>query len=1073
MDALAGMLHAHWQAAVHAYDRMLAVALAQYADDKFAPHRDLLDILRAAPVPWSGPLAQVEETAAARDLQGALVALHEHLARRGALKDRLTWKIDWPRLPQGTGDVLHPLNDACKSLLGSGRASRSPFAWLPADPREIPAQYVATRDTLLALLALLRQVMARYDARKREHGQLDFADLGLQAVALLRGASPELLGSFEMVLVDEFQDVNTLQAEIVERLRPGRGRFLVGDVKQCIYQFRLSNPSIFREHFRGAAIHHPPPEDDATPAAGNPPEPSGIPEGHEETHKARVFLSKNFRSRYPILEAVNGIFARLLPPEMIGGPYADEALRFRATGQEAGPCQHLDNTTPGWGASDPPMGDGWSPVEIHLFDRPARGPAAGLPLDIAAEARFVARRIHELRAEGFRIYDGQRKEWRPLRFADIAVILRSPGRTGAGFAHILRSEGIPVAFGGQEFFEREEIRDLLNLLTVLDNAHDDIALAGVMRSPALGFSDDDLARLRLAWPQGLSLLAAVRATATGRADAWSGQLARPGLLAGTRGGALAQVCARFWGELERWRKLAQASDLAAAVTTVVDASGLLQATGAHADGASRIGNIEQLLAVVRRYCREREHSLPGLVRYLAHLQLSGSPLEALPEDAAADAVQILSLHKAKGLEFPVVFLALLGRRFNERDVYNRVLTGDDWIGVDLFDPSTYTQTSTVAHRMLGAIRQRAMREEELRILYVAFTRAQEKLIITGGLRGAWDKAAQATLWLLEPGLRPWAPLHGSAPLDWVLGALATQDWLAQLDQPGRRFAPRAGLLLARHDPAAWLEEVTGATSTPAAPATAPAPAPARDPAAHLGDLCRVLPDLAARLGTRYAHEPALRWRGKYWVTELKRLIDADVHAEETSGGSVLGPIAPGDPSSVREGTWLHAVLEAVDLAATDADGVTRAAAELAGTGKIPSEWPSPGNLAPICDFFKTPLGVEMCTARAALEREATFSLRLGQERLAAVWPDARDLPAGDWLLVQGQIDALWQRPDGTWVLLDFKSDRVATDAEIARRVELYRPQILLYREALAAIWGAERCESWLHFLRPRRAERVD
>ncbi len=1082
MDALAARLRAYWISAVQTYDALLAEALAEYPPEKFKKHRELLDVLRSAPALCSG-----------RDLPAALEALREHLARGGALKDARGWKIGWPRLPQGTAGVLKPLNEACKALLGHGRPSGSPFAWLPADVREIPAQYAATRETLLALLTLLRQVMARYDVRKREHGVLDFADLGLQTVQLLRGAPPELLGSFAMVLVDEFQDVNTLQAEIIERLTPERGRFLVGDVKQCIYQFRLSNPAIFREHFHGAQIHRPPargeaPQDQAPPAHQAGPGLQAGPAreagpGAGDARKARAFLSKNFRSRYPILEAANGIFEHLLPPAMIGGPYADEALRFRATGHEAGPCGHLDDTVPSWEERDLPAGDGWSPVEIHIFERPAHGPAGGLPPDLAAEARFVARRIHELRAEGFRIYDGRLKAWRPARFADIAIILRSPGRTGAAFAHVLRAEGVPVGFGGQEFFEREEVRDFLNLLTVLDNAHDDIALAGVLRSPALGFSDDDLARLRLAWPQCLSLLAAVRATATGRADPWSGALARPGLLVGLRGGALAPACARFLDELERWRALAQASDLAAAVTGVVDASGLLQAAGARPDGASRIGNLAQLLAVVRRYCRERDHSLPGLVRYLAHLELSGSPLEALPEDAAADAVQILSLHKAKGLEFPIVFLALLGRRFNERDAHNRVLTGSDWIGVDLFDPATYVQTPTLAHRMLGAMRREAIREEELRILYVAFTRAQEKLIVSGGLRSGWAHAAQSAPCFQEPGLRPWVPLHGSAPLDWILGALAARDWLAPLDEPGRRFSPRAGLRLARHDPAAWLE---GA----AEPARQPVPAP--DPDTRLRALREELPALAERLRRRYAHEAALRWRGKYWVTELKRLIDAQIHAEETDAGSALvpGPLtapsatpapraepAPGAPGprapAAEEGTWLHAVLEAVDLAAADAEGVTRAAATLAKAGKIPADWPSPGNLAPICDFFESPLGREMRASREALEREAAFSLRLEPARLGAIWPGAGELGAPDWLLVQGQIDALWQRPGGGWVLLDFKSDRVASDGEIARRVELYRPQILLYREALAAIWGAGDCEAWLHFLRPRRAVRVN
>ncbi len=1164
LAALAEDLLRRWRGALAIYEQMIEVGTQSVGTEALAKQRAFADRLSAAPAPWgnadragassSGDSADPRRDASSgggadprRDANsgggaggetqglealGASVtsllegvrSLRRHLKAVDAFEDAASWTLAWPSLPRGAGKALKPLHERAKALLGHGSSRVSPFAQIPADPEVFAQQYRAIGPTLRTLLTLLRRLMASYEEAKRARGVLDFADLELRTVELLRRAPTELLTRFDMVLVDEVQDINALQAEVIDRLQPARGRFLVGDIKQCIYQFRLADPTIFRAHFAEAQILRPQGGDGAA---------AGRSATAVRTEKARLFLSKNFRSRYPVLEVVNGIFARLMPTEMLGGDYAREALRFHATGQEEGQARSWDDTAPTWshpGQSDRalPAGRGWAPVEVHLIDKSPSSRRDAATSDVVAEARFVGRRIAALVAEGFPVYDSRQRRWRDLRYRDVAVILRSPGVNGPEFARGLRAEGIPIAAADQDFFDREEVRDALNLVALLSNAHNDVALAAVLRSPAIGFDDNDAMRVRLAYPHSHALLAALRAVATGRGDVYSGPPDRLDLLADPGARGLRQRADQFLRRLDRWRFLAQGFDLPAALTSMLNEGGLLDLSASHEDGAARVANLETLIAVARRYCRERDHSLAGLRDYLESIRLAGGGIEsASDETASGDAVRLMSLHKSKGLEFPVVVLSLLGRKFNDRDATNRVLTGADWIGVDLFDPATYVQTRTLARDLLADRRRRDTREEEMRILYVALTRAREKLIVTGRLRREWTRATDAAIWRARPEARRWEAEGASCPLDWVTGILAAQGWLDDLDEPGAARQVRPTLSVHRHAADLGLEDGTAAAApeapreaareTPrkAAPKTPseaqpevppaalaefpPAAQRAGRPAAESApDPAAALPALAARVRTPYAHAAATAWRGKYWVTELKRWGDVDLLADEAAEGTYLlhGEPAPhelvyeepvprallhGKPApralppeeraidAREEGTWLHAVLEAVDPHHADADGVLDAAARLAASGKVPAAWVTPENLRTVTAFFASSLGREMTAAAASLEREASFSLRLSPQRLPALQAELGELDPEEWVLVQGQIDALWRRPDGSWRVLDFKSDRILSPEQLAARVDGYRLQIQLYLEAVRTIWGAREADGWLYFLGPGEA----
>jgi ATP-dependent helicase/nuclease subunit A len=1031
LRSYAKFLHRAWLQAVETYRRLLATAADQYGDKKTDKHKEALIVFESAPTPWntSGEEGITPLTA---DLPGALESLRNHLLAGGLLDGESPWKLKLPRLPQ-RAPALKPYNEFVKHLIGGGGG---PFSMIPGKPQVIGAQYSQTRQALETLIQLLTQIMVRYETYKSERGLLDFSDLELKTRELLLAPPAGLLERFDMVMVDEFQDVNRLQASIVESLQPSRGRFLVGDIKQCIYQFRLSDPSIFKDLFADATVTAP------GDSSFDPADSSHI----------RLYMSQNFRSRKPVLELVNNVFATLFTEAMLGGDYQAEALRYYEA-PEVGPDS-----------------GGTSPAEIHLFESGKAGTIGGINGTIYREASLVARRITELKAEKFPVYQ-KNLGWRPVQYSDMAIILRSPGPTGGPFAEILSAAGIPVDFGTQEFFARSEVRDFLCLLKVLDNAHDDIALAATLNSPATDFTVDDLLGLRLRWPESLSLYAGLKATALGVADAWSGE---PAVAVHEKDDdPLSRKCLKFLNLLEDWRRRIQASDLPIAAAAILDESGLLEYATAAGGDSDPLGNLEQLITLARIYSQSRDHGLPGFIKYLTEMEAAGGgPASLRPPTGGIDAVRIISLHKSKGLEFPVVFLSMYGKKFNDQDTRNKLLTGENWIGIDIFNPQTYRITPTISHWTLAEERKRQIREEEMRVLYVALTRAREKLIITAHLPKSWDKlSADLELWKDSSGV-PEALLHKvNRPIDWILGALTRAGLCDELPAVGSSLRPKDWLEFWHHESQTEASETAETTDS----GTNPDNSDPQIAAALSADLNA----LAERFGKPYANSTATRWRGKFWVTEIKQLLDAQRHLDEYAEGSDLSfadtEFEPqprrkrsGSPSAAGEGTWLHTLLEAVTTDATTGADILATARRLAKTGRLPSDWVSEDTIAPVVDFFASPLGIEMCAADT-LDREANFSLKLAPSELARIWPDASELAPEEWILIQGQIDAIWRRSDGSWMVLDFKSDSVRNEKQLARRVDGYTPQLMLYREAAGRIWRADTVQCCLYFLRARKS----
>ncbi len=566
----------------------------------------------------------------------------------------------------------------------------------------------ATAPAMDALLALASEFERAYNAEKNRRAVLDYSDLEHLTLRLLvdretgapTPAARELSGRFAEIMVDEYQDVNAVQELIFRAVSRGeRNLFLVGDVKQSIYRFRLADPGLFLDKYARYA-----PASEAAPGAPR-----------------RIALQENFRSRRPILEAVNLVFGSIMSRGLGELDYdADAALRFGAQGYD--PAQD-------------------APAELHILD-PGGGDEDS-PASDELEARFVARKILSMMRAGTPVTEdgaARRCDW-----GDFVLLLRAPGSKGAVFHRVLAEAGIPVeSQQGSGFFTSLEVAVTVDLLAVIDNPHADVPLISVLRSPAFCFTGDELSAVRAAAPDS-DFYGALRAAA----DAGD------------------EKSADFLRKLERWRALAPETELAALVWTLCTETGLLAICGAMHDGAQRRRNLMLLFEYARAFGASGYRGVYRFVQWLRRLSERGMEPE---RGAAGKAVRIMSIHKSKGLEFPFVFLCDLGHRFNQTDTRACVLLHTALgLGPKRVDPALGLEYPTLARRAIAHRLTSEMLSEEMRVLYVGMTRARERLFLSCVWKNAEEALSGLRLTLRQP--QPPEVLRGAASFaPWIAGA---------------------------------------------------------------------------------------------------------------------------------------------------------------------------------------------------------------------------------------------------------------------------------------------------------------
>ena len=910
-----------------------------------------------------------------------------------------------------------------------------------------PQGYCADLAKLYPLVkemsALVIDFGRAYRKAKDARCVVDFSDLEHYSLKILSEKGPQglvpsrtavsLRERFEEVLVDEYQDINAVQEAILQLVsRQGEGRpnlFMVGDVKQSIYRFRLADPGLFLQKYI------------SYPSGGK---------GRER----RVDLSRNFRSRMGIINAVNFIFRQLMTPVVGEIAYgADAELVYGAGYPSPGP-EHVEQD---------------DIVELHLIENkppePIPAQTAAEPggdnseaaggdelaeleeeLDAAQkEARLIAARIREMVEPGAgkaspAVYDKDLKAYRPLKYRDVVVLLRATSGHANTFVEEFRQVDIPAyAELATGYFEAVEVETILSLLKIIDNPLQDVPLAAVLRSPLVGLKASDLANIRLCSRHG-SYFKAV--SAASQADL----------------GELSPKLRDFLAKLENWRTAARRGPLADLIWALYRETGYYDFAGGLPGGAQRQANLRSLYNRARQYEAGTFRGLFLFLRFIERVREGGRDLgaaRALGEKE--NVVRIMSIHKSKGLEFPVVFIAGVGRRFNLKDLNRDMLLHKDLgLGMQYVDAGARVTYPCVSKLALKQKLKMEALAEEMRILYVALTRAREKLILVGSARGLdkcawrWCGPAEAEGWRLPDGY-----LAGAVtPLDWLGAALARHNDGAEIREMGS-FENDLDEMVAG-DSSRWEVYLhSGQALSGAGKSSCPellAKVRKDEPLETEGLSAGIIDE---RLSWHYPEAAVVGLASKVSVTELKRSFDRQA-ADEDGAERDYRPAIGGRPRFMQEergltatekGSALHLVLQNLDLKSTlSIQGIKMQIAGMVERELLTEEQAGAVPAEKAAAFFSGPLGERILAGREVL-RELPFTLALP---VREAYPELQG-DCGEKVIIQGIIDCLVDEGDG-FLLLDYKTD-VLSPEQMETALERYRGQLNLYARAVEYILG--------------------
>ncbi|MCI9263322.1 MAG: helicase-exonuclease AddAB subunit AddA [Oscillospiraceae bacterium] len=917
-------------------------------------------------------------------------------------------RVDFPRLGGARNVEDEEARERIKTLRDQCKRRMEKLSLLFADTSEgLLEDMGAVYPAIRGLFALVRDLEEAYSKVKRRRGILDFSDLEHLTAKLLVGerGEPTPLARrwgerYREVMVDEYQDTNAVQNALFTALtQGGRNLFMVGDVKQSIYRFRLADPTIFL----GKYLAYTPVEKDGPRATG------------EDGTPGRILLSRNFRSRPQVLEGVNYLFRAVMSETFGEMAYGDgEALIPR------------EDPFPG-------RGEDYA-LELDLLDGSQveeEGPKS--PRDLL-EARFTAERIRELLAQGFPVSD-EEGGTRPVRPEDVVILLRSPGSVLHHYAGALGEQDIPwSAEGAGDFFAATEIQVALSLLRIIDNPRQDVALIAALRSAVYLFSADRLAQIRAAAPGEEFYTALTQAEG--------------------------EDVAAFLTELRELRRQAGDQSCAQLLWQIYDRTNLLGIYGAMEEGETRRANLLLLTQLAREFEGAGHRGLFGFLAYLQRLEEEKRPLALPGVGGGGSGVRIMSVHRSKGLEFPVVILAGLSRQLNKTDMTQPMLFHPQLgVGPKRLDLERMVEYPTLARLGVARKMEYELSAEELRLLYVAMTRAKEKLIMTCALTRGWREVEKLLPSAGAP-VEPQALLDCLTPAQWVLlPALARPEAEGLRDgvfqpmvAPGTEFGAPWDIR--------WVD---------AAPyARTPSPRKGAGERKEEGTDPEVLLE---SFRWRYPHEGDVELPSKLTATQLKgRELDEEAAQEAPRP---LSPLRFDRPRFAAErlgltpaekGTALHLVMQYIDFdrcgSVTGVEGEIR---RLVEERFITPQQAQAVEGEKVYAFFASELG-RQAMGSGTLRREFKFSVLSPAERY---YPQAGQ---GERVLLQGVVDCYFETGSGITVV-DFKTDHVYGDA-LLKRAEEYRPQLEAYGEALGEITGKAVCRRVLWFFSEERAVEV-
>lgn len=870
------------------------------------------------------------------------------------------------------------IRDDIKTMINS-LADKYAFTSLE-DMRE---EMDACEERIAVLNQLVCQFEEKFRKNKREKNVIDFSDMEQFALQILvnevndqyvpTSVAKEYQEQFEEIMIDEYQDSNYVQEAILNSVSGiSKGKynvFMVGDVKQSIYRFRLSRPELFMEKFNTYSTDHGP--------------------------KQRIDLHKNFRSRKEVLESTNHIFEQIMTDDL-GGIVYDEnaALHVGAQYEEQ-------------------IG---SETEILCVEAPD---ISGKD-KIEIEAICVSKEIKKLTKE-HRIIDKETKEFRKVQFSDIAILTRSLKGWADGFRNILRTEGIPSFSASKEgYFKTQEIQLLLNYLRMVDNPRQDLPFTAVLKSIFANVTENELATLRAENEETLMYDNIMRYIHEGTDK------------------NLVDKLKRFINQLEQVRSKVPYTGIYALLQHILDITGYLQYVAALPDGEQRIANIEMLLEKAVAFEGTSYKGLFHFVRYIDQLQKYDVDYgEAGIMEEQANVVSIMSIHKSKGLEFPIVFVVGMGKRFNTQDLRNAMVIHPELgIGVDYVDPILRVKETTLLKKIIQHKLQLESVAEELRVLYVAMTRAKEKLILTGVLNDLQEKMDKyAYLHMRTEKELPYSALSSAKEyFDWVLPAClrrmcaflkirtVTMDQLvkAELEEKVDFYMEKERLIdwdterIYDKNTNNWLKE---------------------------------------QFAYRYPQTELQKMKPKVSVTELKAKKAEVQKKSKTKIPDFVEKISVID--GAKRGTLYHKIMEKLDFSLEyDEETLHIAIARMCEQGYMTKEEMLAINEKDILRFLCSSMGTRLRDAakKQLLHMEQPFVLGIPAKEVY------KDTNLDETLLVQGIVDVYFEEEDGI-VLLDYKTDRTEKGEILIKK---YKEQLDYYGLALEQLTQKRVKEKWIY-----------
>ena len=967
------------------------------------------------------------------------------------------------------GEVDGALADEFKSLGSQNKDSLKGMknGLFHIDESVLQQQFKDQYPLIHNLVELTIAFHKAYDEAKKEQGIMDFSDLEHLCLALLvepgteddpqpSEVALELQDTFKEIMVDEYQDTNGVQETIINLISRVDNRFYVGDVKQAIYSFRMADSSLFMNKYNTYGLMN-------------------------DAVERRIDLAKNFRSHENILTTTNFIFYQIMTQEAAELDYGEK-----------------ESLIPGRIVEDAPSDWVGGAVELHLLDTSdtnrsdeSDGDSETVgdePENNERELDFIIQKIKELHASKKHVQNAD-GSFRQIQWRDFAVLRRSLAGWGTRAVAAMRQAGIPAVVNERDgYFEAQEIQLLLSLLQIIDNPEQDLPMAAVLHSGLVGLDANELGALRL----------------TGDGSLWS---VMPLYAEQAQDERLLQ----FIAHIERWRTLSRRHGVADLLWDIYETLDYVNYVGAMPNGLVRRANVMALYERAKGFESSGFRGLFRFLRFVESLRDSNQDMAvANVVTEADDVVRLMTIHKSKGLEFPVVFLSGVQKKFNTMDFNSPLLVDKNGgIGLKGYYPDIRVSYPSMPWLYCKSIKSDAMKAEEQRILYVALTRARDKLFLTGYINkeikkekgvGAHIKHAALTQaqalgadlikagnsylhWLLIAFARH---LDGGAPLRNIIELEGETNFDLLDRQCQVKVEIHDGSLYGDLDYKADVDETTINTVR------------------ILGKVNDVeLPEeIVQRFTFTYPNLVAAKTTAKISVSELKRrfaerdaeavsatdvsmqqkpVISCDITEDTTGENAILDTsiptiseteladsvfgrkplaIAAADEvvTGAQWGTLMHEAMQWLPVKKYTQKSMTDMLDSLQAEGKFSDEERSLLSDRSLYGFFNSDLGQRLIASKR-VERELPFSMLFDGNR---VYPDVEN---GERLFLQGIIDTVFVEDD-QWVLVDYKTDCVKSGDELIRR---YKIQMDLYKEALERLTNMPVKASYIYSFRLHEA----